>query len=356
MTNLADLIHDWDGDAVVSRYDQESSAWMFICIHSRVRGPAAGGTRVRVYPGPADALADAMLLAACMTRKNALADLPWGGGKAVIAVPEIPRGEARAGLYRRFAEMVNSLGGNFVTGPDMNTYAEDLDGIRDACPYLFGSSASVQNGRSVADSTAYGVLCAIRASVAHLDGTDDLHGRSVVVQGAGGVGGSLITQLVAAGAAVKICDVDPDRLAPLTDLAGVEVITPDAALTTPADVFAPCAAGGVLTAETAARLPVRIVAGGANNQLSDLRAAEALRDAGVLYAPDYVANGGGAIHCVCVESLGWSSSAVVARIERLGDTLRDIFDRAERLGVSTAAAAEVLFTERLSTKPNTVAQ
>jgi leucine dehydrogenase len=346
MPSVTDLIRDWDGEEVVCRYDADSGSWMFICIHARVRGPAAGGTRVRVYPDPADAVADGMRLAAGMTRKNTLADLPWDGGKGVIAVPEVPHGPARAALYRRYAEMVNSLGGNFFTGPDMNTYAEDIDVMREVSTYLFGSSASVLDGRSVADSTAYGVLCAIRASLAHLTGSDDLGSRSVVVQGAGGVGGSLVRQLAAAGATVSVCDVDPDRLARLDALEGVTVIAPDRALATPADVFAPCAAGGVLTAENASQLPVRAVAGAANNQLFDIEAGEALREAGVLYAPDYVANAGGAIHCVGVESLGWSTPQLTTRIEGIGETLHEIFDRSEHLGISTAVTAELLVQER----------
>jgi leucine dehydrogenase len=347
MLTVTDLIRDWDGEQVVCRFDPELGAWMFICIHSRVRGPAAGGTRVRVYPGPADAVADGLRLAEGMTRKNTLAGLPWGGGKGVIAVPEVPRGEARAAMYRRYADMVNSMGGNFVTGPDMNTYADDLDRMREVCPYLFGSSAAVLEGRSVSDSTAYGVLCAIRASLQHLTGSDDLAGRTVVVQGAGGVGGSLVRQLARGGAQVSVCDVDPDRLTGLPDLDGVTVIGPDEALTTAADVYAPCAGGATITTENAAQLPVRIVAGGANNQLLDLAAGDALRAAGVLYAPDYVANGGGAIHCVGVESMGWDSSELSAGVEKIGDTLREIFHRSERLDISTAAAAELLVTERL---------
>ncbi|MHB1833991.1 MAG: Glu/Leu/Phe/Val dehydrogenase dimerization domain-containing protein [Solirubrobacteraceae bacterium] len=347
MTGFEDAIRGWDGEQVVCRFDGESGSWMFICIHSRLRGPAAGGTRIRAYPAPVDGLLDAMRLASGMTRKTALADLPLGGGKAVIAVPEVPRGAAKAELLGRYAEMVNTLGGSFLTGPDMNTYAEDLDLIKDACPYIFGSSASAQDGRTVADSTALGVLRAIQACMGQLDGNEDLHGRTVVVQGIGGVGGSLARQLVDAGAVVKVCDLDADRIAALTASHAVEVIAPEAALTTPADVLAPCAAGGVLTAEVAATLPVRIVAGCANDQLADLRAADALQAAGVLYAPDYVANSGGAVHCLCVESLGMSSPQVLARIDRIGDTLREVFELSSGRSISTAQAAEQLAADRL---------
>jgi leucine dehydrogenase len=92
---LEDLMRSWDGEYVVSRFDEPTGAWMFVCVHSTRRGPAGGGTRLKEYACPADALADAMRLSAAMTLKMAAVDMPSGGGKAVLAVPQLPEGDDR---------------------------------------------------------------------------------------------------------------------------------------------------------------------------------------------------------------------------------------------------------------------
>ena len=109
--NFEELLAGWDGEDVVIRHDAESGAWMFVGVHSTVLGPAVGGTRMRVYPTPADGLRDVLRLSAAMTQKLAGTGYPRGGGKAVLAVPELPTGEPRKRLLRRYGELVASLGG-----------------------------------------------------------------------------------------------------------------------------------------------------------------------------------------------------------------------------------------------------
>src|SRR3990172_6571426 len=87
-----ELLEAWDGEEAVVR---PSGTWMFICVHSTARGPAGGGTRMRAYERAGEGLADAMRLSAGMTRKMAAVGAPFGGGKAVLAVPELPTGNAR---------------------------------------------------------------------------------------------------------------------------------------------------------------------------------------------------------------------------------------------------------------------
>lgn len=89
---LEDLIAGWDGEHTVIRFDRPTGTWMFVCVHSTVRGPAGGGTRMAVYQDPADGLADAMRLSAAMTKKMAVLQMLYGGGKAVLAVPELSPG------------------------------------------------------------------------------------------------------------------------------------------------------------------------------------------------------------------------------------------------------------------------
>src|SRR5205807_4948295 len=133
-TELERVIEAWDGEQVVVRFDSPSGAWMFVCIHSRRLGPAGGGTRMNVYDSPAEALRDGTRLAAGMTVKFAVAGLPFGGGKAVLAVPRLPAGDKRRALLRRYADLVCSLGGNYLTGCDMNTTPADLDVVAETCP------------------------------------------------------------------------------------------------------------------------------------------------------------------------------------------------------------------------------
>src|SRR6058998_1811481 len=171
-----DLLRDWDGEEAVIRYDAESGAWMFVCVHSTALGPAGGGTRMRVYAEPADGLADAMRLSGAMTRKMAVAGMPRGGGKAVLAVPELPSGEPRERLLRRYGELVASLGGSYRTAGDMNISPEDLDVVAEVCPWVYGTTGA---GGNSGRGTAIGVLHGIKASVEHVFGSRELAGRSV---------------------------------------------------------------------------------------------------------------------------------------------------------------------------------
>jgi leucine dehydrogenase len=342
-----ELLETWDGETVVVHRDQESGAWFFICLHSTRLGPAGGGTRLKVYATPAEALEDAMRLSAAMTRKLAVAGLPFGGGKAVIAVPEIPTGEPRRALFLRYADLVASFAGSFRTSSDMNTGEADMDVIGERTDYVFGRSVEAGGSGSPAPPTAVGVYHGIRASLSHVFGSDDLEGRIVLVQGAGGVGSPLAEHLANAGASVLVADVDAGRAQAVAARVGGSALPADEVFETDCDVFAPCAVGGILSVETVPRLRCRIVAGSANNQLADTEAADLLHARGILYAPDYVINAGGAIAIVGLEQLGWSRSELDVVLARIGETLREIYERADAGGISTAATAEALAEERL---------
>jgi leucine dehydrogenase len=347
MANFESLLESWDGETAIIRRDRESGAWIFICVHSTRLGPAGGGTRMRVYDRPADGLADAMRLSAAMTLKLAVAGLPFGGGKAVLAVPELPTGAARRALLLRYAELLNSLGGTYLTSSDMNTGEADMDVIGERTRYVFGRSVEAGGSGSPAPPTATGVFHGIRASLLHLDGAGDPAGRTVLVQGAGGVGSVLAEQLAEAGASVVVADVDAARAEHVARAVGGATVPADAVYDLECDVYAPCAVGGTLGIDTVPRLRCRIVAGSANNQLREPEAAELLRERGILYAPDYVINAGGAIAIVGLEQLGWSKDELAAALAGIGDTLSQVFERADADGGSTAMAAGRLAAQRL---------
>ncbi|HYT10729.1 MAG TPA: Glu/Leu/Phe/Val dehydrogenase dimerization domain-containing protein [Mycobacteriales bacterium] len=341
------MIADWDGEAVVSHHDRDTGAWMFIGIHSTRLGPACGGTRMRVYPTPADAVHDVLRLAEGMTLKCAAAGLPTGGGKAVLAVPELPAGPARRGLLLRYGRLIETMHGSYRTGPDMNTDAADMDVLGEVTRCVFGRSPGNGGSGSSAPDTAVGVWHGIRASCAHAFGTSDLAGRTVLVQGCGGVGGVLTELLVRDGAKVLVADVDPARVAELERRHGVVPVGPADVLHTDCDVYAPCATGSVLSAATIPALRCRVVAGAANNQLAEPADADRLRAAGVLYAPDFVINSGGALHLIGTEMCGWDAPTLAARVAGIEQTLGEIYRHADEQGITTEAAAEAIARARL---------
>ena len=347
MPAFEDLLDAWDGETAVIRRDRETGGWIFVCIHSTHLGPAGGGTRMKVYETPADGLEDAMRLSGAMTRKLAIAGRPFGGGKAVIAVPELPVGERRRELFLRYGQLVESLGGTYLTSSDMNTGEADMDVIGERTAYVFGRSLEAGGSGNPAIPTAIGVYHGIRASLAHALGSDALDGRTVVVQGTGGVGAALAARLADAGASVVLADVDAERADTVATSVGGESVPAEAAYETECDVFAPCAVGGTISVETVPLLRCRIVAGSANNQLANAEAAGMLRERGILYAPDYVINAGGVIGLVGLEELGWGASELNAGLETIGATLREIYERADSTDMTTAEAAELVVSERL---------
>ena len=345
-----ELIRSWDGDEVVVRHDDPAGTWMLIGVHSTVLGPAMGGTRMKPYPRPEDALHDVLRLSSAMTVKQAVAGVPYGGGKAVLAVPSVPlRGsEERRSLFLRYAELVESLHGTYVTAADMNTGEADMDVIGERTTHVLGRSRSAGGSGDPGASTALGVFHGIRASVGHAYGDDDLDGRSILVQGVGSVGGRLVEHLTEARASVLVADVDEARAAAVADAAGAKTVAAEDVVGTECDVFAPCAGGAVLTEATIPQLRCRIVAGAANNQLGVAEDAERLRDAGILYAPDFVVNAGGVIHLAGYEALGWDDRTMEERLAGIGDTLLGLFETAERERISTEAAAERLARDRIA--------
>ena len=335
------LLADWDGEHAVVRYDAESGAWMFVCVHSTVLGPAGGGTRMRIYPEPAEGLADAMRLSRAMTWKMAGADMSRGGGKAVLAVPELPTGEPRRRLLRRYGELVASLGGSYRTAGDMNISPEDLDVVAEACPWVYGTTG---RGGNSGRGTARGALHAIGAAVEHVFGSRELAGRTVLVQGAGAVGALLARELTDAGARVLVSDVDESR----ASATGCETVPPERALETEVDVYSPCAVGGTLDAESIPRLACRAVVGCANNQLANPEDATRLQERGILYAPDYLVSAGGIIQLLGREDEGWSEAQLEERLAGIGDTLRMLFAEADSEGITPDAAADRLVRRRLA--------
>jgi leucine dehydrogenase len=344
-----ELLEGWDGEEVAVRFDRDLATWMFVCVHSTRLGPACGGTRMKSYAGPGDALRDGLRLSGAMTAKNAVAGLPLGGGKAVLAVPEVPQGDRRRELFLRYGDLVRSLGGTYVTACDMNTSERDMNVVGERCPYVFGRSVDRGGSGSSAPATATGVFHGIRASVAHAFGSSDLEGRTVLVQGVGSVGRSLARQLGQAGARLLVTDVDWARAVEAAEALRAEIVAPEDAFRTACDVYSPNATGGILSSETIPELRCHIVAGAANNQLARPEDAELFGPLGILYAPDYVINAGGIIHLASLELFGEDEAQRDERLIGIGEALTEVFEAAAAENLSTGAAAERIVERRLAT-------
>jgi leucine dehydrogenase len=339
------LLRAWDGEELVLRFDEPTGTWMLIGVHSTALGPAMGGTRMKAYPSLEDAVRDALRLSQAMSMKQAASGLPYGGGKAVLAVPRVPPpGSAgRRELIERYASLIESLHGTYVTAADMNTGPADMDAIAVHTAHVLGRSPDNGGAGDPGEGTAIGVFHAIRATCRHAFGSSDLEGRTVLVQGAGSVGHRLIRELQDAGAWVLAADVDAARVA----ATGAEPVDAEAALAAKCDVLAPCATGAVLNAETVPNLACAAVCGAANNQLATPEDAERLRERGIVYAPDYVANAGGVIWLAGYETLGWDDAHMRARLAGIEQTLDDVFADAAASGITTAEAADRLAKARI---------
>jgi len=346
---MESLLRGWDGETVIVRYDRPTGAWIFIAIHSTHLGPATGGTRMKHYSDVRSALQDACRLAAGMSYKFATPGMPFGGGKAVIATPPDFDPRSRPALLRRYGNLLHQLGGLFYTGPDVGTCSADMDIIAETgTPYVFARTPAAGGAGSPGPFTALGVFTGIQVACEHLFGEASLKERRVLVQGAGSVGGMLIEHLFAADAKVVFSEVDEGTIRRFRDELGLQFVPAEAIYSTECDVYAPCALGGVLNSDTIPKLKCRVVAGGANNQLASPEDAESLLARGILYAPDYVINVGGAMAIIGIETLGWTRERAENEVvESVRHTLQKIFKVAATKGITTDIAAHQIAAERL---------
>lgn len=337
--SFGELIQSWDGKGVVVRYDAPTGAWMFIALHDDTLGRPVGGCRMRVYPRPEEGLRDAMRLAEGMTHKWAALDFPFGGGKAVLAVPEIPTGAARLGLLRRFGRLLNALAGAYGTGEDLGTTPDDMRELASVTDHVVGIAPDGEGPVDPGPFTALGVLEGIRAAVEQAFGDPSLEGRTVLVQGVGDVGTPLAQMVGAEHGRVILSDLDESRAFALAVQLGGSVVGPEDVYDTPCDVYAPCAVGATLNRETIPRLQCRIVAGSANNQLETPEDAGRLAERGILYAPDYVVNAGGAMAFGLISMGETDEEALADRVRGIGSALAEIFREADREDILPVEAA-----------------
>jgi leucine dehydrogenase len=339
---LFDTIAAMGHEQLVICNDTSAGYRGIIAIHSTTLGPALGGTRFWNYASDEEAIVDALRLARGMTYKNAVAGLNLGGGKSVIIGNN--KTTDREMIFRAHGRFVESLGGRYITAEDVGTSTADMDYVHMETKNVTGLA-----GRSGDPSpvTAHGVFRAIQASAKERWGSDDLNGRTISVQGAGHVGYFLSKELHEAGAKLIVTDIDAERVKAVVSEFGARAVSPDEIYSVQADIFAPCALGGIINDKTIPQLKVEIVSGAANNVLLEERHGEVLDQKGILYAPDYVANAGGVIN-VYSELAGWSSARAFRKADEIYDTVLKVFKIAKTDKVPTYVAADRLAEQRIA--------
>jgi len=333
------LIEGWDGTAVVVRLDRPTGTWIFVALHDATLGPAVGGTRLKVYPRKEDGLRDAMRLAEGMTHKWAVIEFPFGGGKAVLAPPRELARDEREGLLERYAGLLNALAGAFSTGQDLGTAPADMAFLARRTKWVHGIDPRSGEMGDPGPFTARGVLEGILAACEQRFGSPELSGRTILVQGVGDVGAPLARLVTEAGATVLVSDLDAARAAAVADELGGRTVAPEEVYATECDVYAPCAVGATLNEGTIPSLRCAIVAGSANNQLAEEADAERLHERGILYAPDYVVNAGGATAFGALAQGVFDEAEMVERVLRLRGVTAEILGEAQERGESPLRAA-----------------
>ncbi|WP_267434206.1 Glu/Leu/Phe/Val dehydrogenase dimerization domain-containing protein [Sphingomonas sp. GM_Shp_1] len=353
MSFTAQHHQDLPPEEVVTFYDRESGARGIIALHSTTLGPAAGGCRLWRYPDHHTATLDALRLAEGMALKNALAELPFGGGKAVICLPDGPFD--RAALFRTFGRQVAALKGRYVTAEDVGTSVADMSEVATQTRHVAGLPAKgAQPGGDPSPWTALGVMQAMQVAVRHRLGAE-LSDVTVAVQGLGHVGYALCELLHEAGAKLIVAEPRSEVAARAADRFGAMVMSSRALLSARVDVLAPCALGGVLNAKSVAELKASVVCGAANNQLVDDDMAQRLAERGVLYAPDFLVNAGGIVN-VAGEYLSWRKPEVRRRVLAIGARMKTVLARAERSGLTPHHAARGIARDRIAQSPRVQAE
>jgi glutamate dehydrogenase/leucine dehydrogenase len=345
---VTEQMADHGHEQVVFAADSASGLRAVIAIHSTALGPALGGVRFWHYPDEDDAVVDALRLSEAMTLKASVAGLHQGGGKAVVLVeaPDAPHPEP---MLRAMGLAIDELGGRYLAAEDVGASPHDMDVLALETPWVTGVDPANGGSGDPSPVTAHGVVAAMRAVVEAVDGSPVLEHRRVAVQGVGHVGAHLVQMLVDAGASVVVSDLNEARAREIAGTTDAGLVANDRILEEECDVFAPCALGAVLTAESVARLRCQAVCGAANNQLADADVDDLLLARGIVYGPDFVANAGGIIN-IAEEFTGYSRDRAWARAAEIEDTMRRVLTRSRADGVAPGRVAVAMGRERIASE------
>jgi len=330
------VLAEYGCESITFVHDAASGLQAIVAIHSTRRGPAFGGIRTLSYRGQSAAMTDAARLAQAMSYKAAVANLPAGGGKTVVIKHD---GMNRDAAFHALGKAIQKMGGSYFTGLDVGTSMDDLKALGAETKF---AATKLDFGKS----TARGLVAAIKSALKFATGSDALDGRRVAIQGLGGVGSELARLLHEGGAALTVADTNSAVAARVGEETGAEVVAPARLLTTDCDVLSPCALGSILTSQMVDSLRCKVIAGSANNQLAAASVGAQLVQAGITYVPDYVANAGALIKGVTEHIQGKEVDYAV--VDRIGETVTLVLERARKDGKTTQDVAEQIARERLA--------
>jgi leucine dehydrogenase len=313
--------------------DPEAGLHAFIAVHDVSRGPAFGGIRRRPFRDTREAVSEVVRLAEQMTLKTAFADLPAGGGKAVILdAPHLDHALA----YERLGQAIEQLGGAFVAGTDVGTEEAELAHVRRATRSVLGPKGHLY------EATARGVVASAREAFDFL-GLELVSGDAIesVVVGVGSVGARVARALSMTGCRLALSDIDHHRASLQAAALGAIAIERSEVLTVATKLLSPCAVSPIVTPQSLPRIRAKVVCGSQNQQLESDELAVALAERGVLYVPDFAANAGAVIEGVIRHTS--TPEAADARVEAallaIGPRVRRLLELARDEGVTPLEAA-----------------
>ena len=345
MSNIFEKMQEHDYEQLIFMNDSETGLRAITCIHNTVLGPAIGGMRVWKYEKEEDAIEDVIRLARGMTYKNAACGIWSGGAKTVVMIDdEHPKTEA---MIRSLGRYIDNLGGRYITAEDVGTGEEDMDYVYQETNFVLGSSMKPGTSGNPSPSTARGVYMSMKAAAEEKYGDDSLKDKKVLIQGLGHVGKVIADYLLDEGAKVYVTDINEKALKE-AEAKGMEIIDPDKMWDFEGHIYCPCALGATINDDTIDKLKVDIVCGSANNQLKEERHGQILKDKGILYAPDFIVNAGGVVHCHDELYGGFNRERANKKIDMIADQIRKVFQIAKDEDIPTNIAANRLAERRIA--------
>jgi leucine dehydrogenase len=335
----------YNHEQIVFCNDNESGLKAIIAIHNTILGPSLGGTRMWNYNNEMEALNDVLRLSRGMTYKSSVAGLNLGGGKAVL-IGDAKKIKSEA-LLRRFGKFIDSLGGKYITAEDVSMNSRDMEVIKMETDFVSGLPENMGGSGDPSPVTAYGVYVSMKASAKEVFGTDSLSGKKILVQGLGNVGSHLVEHLSKEGAKIFIYDINTERVKMLSEKFKTGAADPATMFDLDIDIYAPCALGATVNDATLSKLKCSIICGAANNQLEDeVKHGEAVKQKGILYAPDYVVNAGGIIN-VFYELEGYVRERAMKHAESIYNTTWNVIQTAKSENIPTYLAANRIAERRI---------
>ncbi|WP_272976880.1 Glu/Leu/Phe/Val dehydrogenase family protein [Deinococcus geothermalis] len=306
-----------------------------LAVHSTVLGPAIAGVRLRPMD-EREALRSALTLSESLTLKAALAGLNYGGGACVLLMPEtgVDDPHAREALFRALGRKVRPLQSLVVLTEDIGVTPSDIAFVAQETPATLGVNTDTSS------VTGYGVYRGMKAAARSALGSESMRGVRVAILGVGAVGRTLAEYLHREGARLTVADERPERAEALADdLDGVTVVGAQDLLDVPCDILSPCGYGHSIHSADVPRLQCRLIAGGEHHPLSR-RGEDAVKEAGIMYIPDFAINAAGLIAAA-------STLTPEQAAERVYSTVSRIVHIAEQVGKPPHVVARRMAERRI---------